>query len=92
MGRRRTSETRGQRREQSRLYDADGRLTTDPAGAVRGEVVELDENERIAHRSRFQIEWIEIKWLPVSEPAFLLWVLAAFVLVWIAVAVWLTVF
>jgi hypothetical protein len=29
-------------------------------------------------------------WLPVSEPAFLLWVLLALILVWVGVAVFLT--
>ena len=78
--------------EQAWMYDADGRLTTDPAQAVRGEVVELDEHHQISQRSWFRIEWIEIKWLPVSEPAFLLWVLAGFVAAWVVVAIWLRVF
>jgi hypothetical protein len=77
---------------QSRLYDAQGRVTTDPARAVSGEVLELDQHRRLSQRSWFRIEWIELKWLPVSEPAFLLWVLAAFVVVWVVVAIWLKVF
>ena len=86
------AEPQGTRRvEQARLYDAEGRLTTDPTRAVRGEVVELDEHRQVSQRSWFRIEWIEIKWLPVSEPAFLLWVLAAFVVVWVVVAIWLRV-
>jgi len=78
--------------ERPRLYDAQGRLTTDPARAVRGEVVELDQHRQIARRTWFRIEWIEFKWLPVSEPAFLLWVLVLFVGVWIVAAIWLQLF
>jgi hypothetical protein len=77
---------------QARLYDADGRPTTDPARAVTGEVIELDPQNHSSQRSWFRIEWMEFKWLPVSEPAFLLWVLAAFVVVWVVVAIWLEVF
>jgi hypothetical protein len=74
-----------------RLYDADGKLTTDPARAVRGEIVEHDEHGE-SRRTWFLIEWLEIKWLPVSEPAFLLWVLTLFIAVWVVVALWLRVF
>jgi hypothetical protein len=35
----------------------------------------------------FRVEDVELKWLPVSETAFLLWVLAGLVLVWLVVAV-----
>ena len=70
----------------TRLYDAEGRLTTDPARAVRGEVVEYDARGA-ARRTWFRIEPVEIKWLPISEPAFLLWVLFLFVAVWVIVAV-----
>jgi hypothetical protein len=34
----------------------------------------------------FRVEEVELSWLPVRESAFLLWVLAALVLVWIGVA------
>jgi hypothetical protein len=34
----------------------------------------------------FHVEDVELKWLPVSETAFLLWVLAGLVLVWLVVA------
>jgi hypothetical protein len=77
--------------EGTRLYDADGKLTTDPARAVRGEIVEHDEHGE-SRRTWFLIEWLEIKWLPVSEPAFLLWVLTLFIAVWVVVALWLRVF
>lgn len=70
----------------TRLYDAEGRLTTDPARAVRGEVFEYDSSGT-ARRTWFRIEPVEIKWLPISEPAFLLWVLVLFVAAWVIVAV-----
>ena len=35
----------------------------------------------------FHVEDVELKWRPVSETAFLLWVLAGLVLVWLVVAV-----
>jgi hypothetical protein len=41
---------------------------------------------RPSRRIWFHIEEVELKWLPVSETAFLLWVLAFLVLVWLAVA------
>jgi hypothetical protein len=34
----------------------------------------------------FHVEDVHLRWLPVSETAFLLWVLAALVLVWLVVA------
>jgi hypothetical protein len=42
--------------------------------------------ERAGRRIWFHIEDVELKWLPVSETAFLLWVLAGLVLVWLVVA------
>jgi hypothetical protein len=36
-----------------------------------------------ARRGRFSFAQVELKWLPVSESAFLLWVLAALVGVWL---------
>jgi hypothetical protein len=46
----------------------------------------LDEaNEPVAHRDRFSFAQVELKWLPVSESAFLLWVLAALFGVWLVV-------
>jgi hypothetical protein len=53
----------------------------------REEILERPETRR---RVWFHIEDVELKWLPVSETAFLLWVLAVLVLVWLVVAlVWL---
>ena len=91
-GPRGTAVTRTEGRTETRLYDADGRLTSDPARAVSGEVVELDAQLRVAHRSWFRIQWMEFRWLQVSEPAFLLWVLALFVAAWVVVSLWLEVF
>jgi hypothetical protein len=58
----------------------------DGSKAVRGEIVELDGSP-----SRLRRTWLivareaEIKWLPVGESAFLLWVLAVLLGVWLAV-------
>jgi hypothetical protein len=65
--------------------DADGRPTTDPEAAIRGEIVEYDRHGRLRRRTRFFLAERELPWLPISEPAFLLWVLAALMLVWIAI-------
>ena len=64
--------------------DAEGLVTSDPAEAVSGEVVELDAHG-VTRRTRFFLQSHELRWLPVSEAAFLLWVLVAFVLVWIGI-------
>ncbi len=69
------------------LVDADGRPTDDPAAAIAGEVVELAPDGRAAGRRRFFLTREELSWLPVGEPAFLLWVLAALIAVWAAVGV-----
>ncbi len=46
----------------------------------------LDEaNEPVGPAARFSFAQVELKWLPVSESAFLLWVLAALVGVWLLV-------
>ena len=55
----------------------------------RAELLERPENRR---RIWFHIEDVELKWLPISETAFLLWVLAGLVLVWLVVAFVLLVF
>ena len=49
----------------------------------REEILERPEARR---RLWFHVEDVELKWLPVSETAFLLWVLAGLVLVWLAAA------
>ena len=46
----------------------------------------LDEaTEPVAHRGRFSFAYVELKWLPVGESAFLLWVFAALFGVWLLV-------
>ena len=73
------------RRRKVTYVDADGRSTDDSALAVRGEVVEYDAHGRPARRTRFFLDRSELPWLPVSEPAFLLWVLAVLFAVWLAI-------
>ena len=67
--------------------DADGLPTDDPAAAVRGEMVEYDAGGDVRRRTRFFLREEEIPWLPVSEAAFLAWVLAALVLIWAVIGV-----
>jgi hypothetical protein len=62
--------------------DAEGRATDDPAAAVRGEMVEYDAAGRMRRRTRFFLGEEQIPWLPVSEAAFLVWVLVALALIW----------
>jgi hypothetical protein len=66
-------------------FDAEGNRTEDPAQAVRGEIVERDPEAERTRRTWFLLEEVEIKWLPVSESAFLLWVLLALVLIWVLI-------
>jgi hypothetical protein len=70
--------------------DAAGRATSDPAQAVSGEIAEYDAHGRPVRRTRFFLDRTEIPWLPVSEPAFLVWVLAGLFLVWVGIGVVLT--
>jgi hypothetical protein len=81
----------GSRRGRS-LVDADGKPTNDPRRAVSGEYVEYDLRSKRARRTWFRLEQVEIKWLPVGEPAFLLWVLVLLLIVWLAIGVALGVF
>ena len=66
-------------------FDAEGNRTEDPAQAVRGEIHELDAGGRRTRRTWFLIEEVEVKWLPVSEGAFLLWVLLGLLLAWVLI-------
>jgi hypothetical protein len=68
--------------QRAAYFDAEGSPTEDPARAVRGEILEQDERGR-RRRTWFLIEEVELKWLPVSEGAFLLWVLLALALLWV---------
>lgn len=74
-------------RNVSSFVDADGNPTDDPARAVRGELVEYDPASKRVHRTWFRLEWVEIRWLPVSESAFLLWVLVMLIVAWLAIGV-----
>jgi hypothetical protein len=68
--------------------DVHGHPTDDPAAAVRGEITEFDAHGRPRRRTRFFLdEESRPSWLPVSEPAFLLWVLAALIVAWLVVGV-----
>jgi len=78
----------GETREKEMLYvDAAGRRTDDPAQAASGEIAEYDRHGRVLRRTRFFLDRSELPWLPVSEPALLLWVLAALVLVWACIGI-----
>ncbi len=69
------------------LVDADGKPTEDPRRAVRGEFIEYDPESRKARRTWFRVEQVEVKWLPVGEAAFLLWVLALLLIAWLGIGV-----
>ncbi|HKY23640.1 MAG TPA: hypothetical protein VJM07_00700 [Gaiella sp.] len=67
--------------------DGAGRRTDDPETAVRGEIAERDDHGRVLRRTRFFLDRAELPWLPVGEAAFLLWVLAALVLIWAGIGI-----
>ena len=75
------------RKHATSLVDADGKPTDDPGRAVRGELVEYDPKSKRARRTWFRLEQVEITWLPVSEAAFLLWVLVLLLAVWLGIGV-----
>ena len=86
MGRSSEGELRGRRTRPEAFYvDTHGNLTRDPAHAVRGEIIEYDESAQPVRRTSFFLEDVEIKWLPVSEPALLLWVLVFLIGVWLMI-------
>jgi hypothetical protein len=45
----------------------------------------LNETEVAPRRVWFRVEEVEISWLPVSETAFLLWVLVLLITVWLGI-------
>jgi hypothetical protein len=67
-----------------------GRPTGDPVDAASGERVELQDHGRRAPRLRLFLAREELPWLPVSEPAFLLWVLVLLVFVWLGIAAYVS--
>jgi hypothetical protein len=78
----------GRKRASPRVVyrDAEGRETDDPREAVQGEILDYG-HARHTRRVRFFLNRKELPWLPVSEPAFLLWVLVGLFVIWSAVAV-----
>ena len=68
------------------FVDAEGKPTDDPRRAVSGELVEFDPKSKRTKRTWFRVEQVEISWLPVSESAFLLWVLVLLLAVWLGIA------
>ena len=48
-------------------------------------MVDYDPKAGRAKRTWFFIEEVEIKWLPVSESAFLLWVLVLLLVIWLLI-------
>jgi hypothetical protein len=63
--------------------DSAGYPTDDPAAAVRGEITEFDHDGRPRRLTRFFLDEEALPWLPVSEAAFLLWVLIALIVAWL---------
>ena len=58
---------------------------------MSGELIEVGEHG-VARRRGFFLTREELPWLPVSESAFLLWVFAALMLVWVVIGIGLLVF
>ena len=50
-----------------------------------GEIVEYDAHGRPRRRTRFFLDERDLPWLPVSEPAFLLWVLIVLMVIWLVI-------
>lgn len=48
---------------------------------------ELTATKAAPQRIWFRVEQVEIRWLPVSESAFLLWVLILLLVVWLGIGV-----
>jgi hypothetical protein len=67
--------------------DAAGRETEDPGQAVSGEIAVYDAQGSPLRRTRFFLDRSELRWLPVSEPAFLLWALAALIAIWACIGI-----
>jgi hypothetical protein len=69
----------------STFFDSRGRRTNEPAEAAVGEIADVAPHGRPVRRTRFFLSRAELPWLPVGEAAFLLWVLAALLLVWASI-------
>jgi hypothetical protein len=85
-----TGPERNRRRKVVAYVDSTGRTTDDPAQAASGEIAEYDAHGRPLRRTRFFLDRSELPWLPTSEPAFLLWVLAGLMLIWVGIGAFLT--
>jgi hypothetical protein len=85
-----TGPERNRRRKVVAYADSTGRTTDDPAQAASGEIAEYDAHDRPLRRTRFFLDRSELPWLPTSEPAFLLWVLAGLMLIWVGIGAFLT--
>jgi hypothetical protein len=87
-GNERAMESREKRSVRSVVYvDAGGSVVDDPAEAAAGEIFEHDDRGAPRRRAWFRVEEVELRWLPVRESAFLLWVLAIFIVVWLVIGV-----
>lgn len=53
---------------------------------MQGEILEPDRGAA-PKRTWFLLDEVQIKWLPMSEGAFLLWVFVVLVAVWVGIAV-----
>jgi hypothetical protein len=69
------------------FVDAEGKPTDEARRAVRGELVQYDARSKRVRRAWFRVEQVEVRWLPVSEGAFLLWVLVLLLAVWLGIGV-----
>ena len=84
---------RRERRGRIAVYrDEDGNPVDNPAAAVGGEIVEHGDENRPGRRFWFRVVEVELPGLRISETAFLLWVLALLVVVWLVVALFLRLF
>jgi hypothetical protein len=81
----RTPELPRTARRKVTYVDAEGQPTLQAAKAVEGEIVEYDAHGEPARRTKFFLDRADLPWLPVSEPAFLLWVLVGLFIVWLAI-------
>jgi hypothetical protein len=74
-------------RQTASFVDAEGKPTDEARRAVRGELVQYDARSKRVRRAWFRVEQVEVSWLPVSEGAFLLWVLVLLLAVWLGIGV-----
>ena len=68
-------------------FDAESNRTQDPAQTIQAKHHKHDTKNDRTRRTWFFLQEVEIKWLPVSESAFLLWVLLALAAIWVLIGV-----